>query len=203
MRLPEQKRLADIALAALGLVLSSPLWLAITLAVLLEDPGPVFFFQERCGKDGTRFRLAKFRTMWYRGGTRHRVMDIENDPRVTKVGRLLRATAMDELPALLSILKGDMSFVGPRPLPFEIESEQRKRYENISEVPGYRVRAQVRPGLTGLAAVYAPKSVDHRTRFRYDALYVRRSTCCLDLKLILLSFRVSLRGNWERRERKI
>ena len=130
-------------------------------------------------------------------------MDLENDPRVTRVGRLLRATAMDELPALVSILRGDMSFVGPRPLPFEIESEQRKRYENISQVPGYWVRARVRPGLTGLAAVYAPKSVDHRTRFRYDALYVRKRSACLDLKLILLSFWVSLHGSWERRERKI
>lgn len=111
------KRLFDICLSSLGLVISIPLWVIIPLAIKAEDGGPVFYFQERVGKGGHIFRLLKFRSM---------IVDAEketgavqataDDPRVLRVGRLLRATAMDELPQLVNILKGDMSFVGPRAL---------------------------------------------------------------------------------------
>jgi len=129
------------------------------------------------------------------------VIDYEHDPRVTRVGRWLRATAMDELPTLLNILKGDMSFVGPRPLPLRIDVES--PYRTIEEVPGYEMRSQVRPGLTGIAQVYAPKDVDHETKFRYDKLYVEKMSFWLDLKLIFLSFWVTFRGRWENREEKL
>jgi len=147
--------------------------------------------------------MIKFRTMRYKGEGKNRVIDIENDPRATVVGKMLRATAMDELPTLINILKGDMSFVGPKALPFKIEGRETGLYENITQVPGYNIRSQVRPGLTGIAQVYAPKGVDHKTKFHYDNLYVERMSFWLDLKLILLSFWITFRGRWEHRERKI
>ncbi len=197
------KRAFDFTLALLGLVLSSPLWLIFSLAIYLEDRRSVLFFQERYGRKGKPFQTIKFRTMQYKGEDRNLVIFVENDPRVTKVGRVLRATAMDELPTLINILKGDMSFVGPRALPFSIEDEEKIRYENITQVPGYRVRSQVKPGLTGIAQVYAPKDIDRRNKFRYDNLYVKRMNFCLDLKLIFLSFWVTFRGKWEHRGKKI
>ena len=197
------KRAFDFTLTLVGLVLSSPLWIIFSLAIYLEDRGPVLFFQERHGRTGRRFQIIKFRTMRYTGEDRNLVIFLENDPRVTRVGKLLRATAMDELPTLINILKGDMSFVGPRALPFKIEDEERVRYENITQVPGYQVRSQVKPGLTGIAQVYAPKDIDRRKKFRYDNLYVRRMSFCFDLKLILLSFWITFKGKWEHRGRKI
>ncbi len=130
-------------------------------------------------------------------------VDLEQDPRVTRVGKILRATAVDELPTLINILKGDMSFVGPRPLPFKIDDTERIHYDNITQVPGYHLRSQVKPGLTGMAQVYAAKDIDRSTKFSYDNLYIQRMSFWLDLKLIFLSFWITLRGKWEHRERKI
>jgi len=200
---PFIKRAFDFTLALLGLVLSSPLWLILSLAIYLEDRGPVLFLQERCGKEGKPFQIIKFRTMRHKREGRHLVVYIENDPRVTKVGKVLRVTAVDELPTLVNILKGDMSFVGPRALPFRIDREERTRYENITQVPGYHLRSQVKPGLTGIAQVYAPKDIDRSTKFCYDNLYVKRMSFWLDLKLILLSLWVTLRGKWEHRGKKV
>ena len=127
-----------------------------------------------------------------------------SDPRVTKVGRFVRDTALDELPQLWNILKGDMSFVGPRPLmPEEIEINGKGERVRIEKIPGYSERHQVRPGLTGLAQVYAPRDVPRRCKFRYDRLYIRRQSATLDLILILLSLWISLRGKWESRGEKI
>jgi undecaprenyl phosphate N,N'-diacetylbacillosamine 1-phosphate transferase len=198
------KRAFDIALAAIGLVLSSPLWLLVSLAIFLEDRGPVLFSQQRVGRGGKEFGIIKFRTMKpvAKDEIPHRVTDVEKDPRVTRIGKILRATAMDELPALINILKGEMSFVGPKPLPYKIEGRDRTRYDNISQVRGYKKRIQVRPGLTGIAQVYAPKDVDRKTKFTYDELYVEKMSFWLDLKLILLSFWITFRGRWEHRERK-
>ncbi len=191
-----------MTLALLGLVLSSPLWLVLGTAIYIEDRGPVFFGQERCGKRGNRFRAIKFRSMkLIEGDRKHPVVDYEADERVTKVGRFTRAMAMDELPALLNILRGDMSFVGPKPLPLRIEVAS--SYRTITEVPGYETRSKVRPGLTGIAQIFAPKDIDHRSKFRYDNLYVKRMSFWLDLKLILLSFWVTFRGKWEKRGKKI
>jgi len=204
-REPFLKRAFDFTLALVGLVLSSPLWLLLSLAIYLEDRGRVLFFQERRGREGRPFQMIKFRTMRYKGEGRHLVVYIENDPRVTRVGRLLRVTAMDELPTLINILKGDMSFVGPKPLPFKVEGWERMRYNNIAQVPGYHIRSQVKPGLTGIAQVYAGKNAGHSysRKFHYDNLYVERMSFWLDLKLIFLSFWITFKGRWERRERKV
>ena len=197
---PFLKRPFDIFLSLLGLIISLPLWIIIAIAIYLEDKGPIFFSLQLPGRYDKPFRWLKFRTMKHLKGKRHKMIFLENDPRVTKVGRILRATAMDELPQLINILKGDMSFVGPRPID---RSEGNPRYKDVSEIPGYEIRRQVRPGLTGIAQVYADKYISPKNKFRYDNLYVKKMSFFLDLKLILLSFWVSLTGKWEKRGGKI
>jgi lipopolysaccharide/colanic/teichoic acid biosynthesis glycosyltransferase len=126
-----------------------------------------------------------------------------NDPRITRVGHWLRATAMDELPQLVNILRGDMSFVGPRALrPGEIEVQGDGRVERLEDVPGFERRCGVRPGLTGIAQIFAARDVPRRQKFRYDALYLRRQGLALDLRLIALSFWITFRGSWESRGKK-
>jgi lipopolysaccharide/colanic/teichoic acid biosynthesis glycosyltransferase/VanZ family protein len=199
------KRPFDVALSSLGLVLSAPLWAAIPLAVWVEDRGPVFFAQERVGRDGKTFKALKFRSMVKDAEKASGpVQAVENDPRVTRVGRLLRATAMDELPQLVNILKGEMSFVGPRALrPNEKEVNGGPGPVSIADIPGYAARHAVRPGLTGLAQVHLPGEAPRRKKFRYDLFYIRRRTFWLDLGLIGLSFWITFRGKWESREPKI
>ena len=151
------------------------------------------------------FKAIKFRSMIKDAekGTGP-VQAVENDPRVTKVGRILRATAMDELPQLLNILKGDMSFVGPRALrPREKEVYGNPDEINIENVPGYKERLAVRPGLTGMAQVYLPTDALRSEKFQYDLLYIKKQSFLLDLKLIFLSFWITFRGNWESREKKV
>lgn len=191
------KRPFDIFLSSIGLILSSPLWLMFALAIVIEDGLPIFYQQERVGKDGRIFRILKFRSM-IKDAEKHTgaVWATENDPRVTKVGRVLRATAMDELPQLLSIFKGDMSFVGPRPERPELVNEFTKKF------PDFKKRFAVKPGLTGIAQVYGQYDTPPQHKLKYDLLYIKRQSFCLDLKLIFLSFYITFRGKWEHRGRK-
>jgi lipopolysaccharide/colanic/teichoic acid biosynthesis glycosyltransferase len=197
------KRLFDGALALTGLTLSAPLWLLFASAIKLEDGGPVFYTQERVGRGGRAFRALKFRSMRQDAEAATGPLQARHgDARITRVGRIMRATAMDELPQLWNILLGDMSFVGPRALrPGEIEIEGNEPVA-LEAVPGYMQRTAVRPGLTGIAQVYAARDVSRRHKFRYDALYIRRQSLWLDVRLILLSFWISFRGTWEFRGRK-
>jgi lipopolysaccharide/colanic/teichoic acid biosynthesis glycosyltransferase len=198
------KRTFDATLAAVGLLVSAPLWAIFAAAIKLEDGGPVFFKQDRVGLGGRTFDALKFRSMRPDAEAMTGALQAtENDPRVTRIGRFMRATAMDELPQLWNILRGDMSFVGPRALrPGEIEAGANGRLMRLEEVPGFEHRIKVRPGLTGLAQVYAPRDVPRRQKFRYDRLYVDRRSWRLDLQLLLLSFWISLHGTWEARGRK-
>jgi len=198
------KRAFDVALAGAGLIGSAPLWALFAVAIKLEDRGPVFFRQERVGLRGRGFIALKFRSMRpdAEAGV-GAVQAVEHDPRVTRVGRVMRATAMDELPQLWNIFRGDMSFVGPRALRRgEIETKSDGVMERLEEVPGFAARITVRPGLTGIAQVYAPRDLPRRQKFRYDRLYVRRRSWWLDARLILLSFWISVLGTWEARGRK-
>jgi lipopolysaccharide/colanic/teichoic acid biosynthesis glycosyltransferase len=199
------KRLFDVLLAASGLLASSPLWLIIPAAIKIEDGGPVFFSQERVGLNGRVFRAMKFRSMIPDAEARSGpVQAVEHDSRITRVGHVLRATAMDELPQLWNILIGDMSVVGPRPLrPGEIDVADDGRLVALEESPGYEMRHLVRPGLTGLAQVYAPRDLKRAGKFRLDRLYMRKANLCLDCKLVLLSFWITGRGEWERRDRNL
>lgn len=203
--MPAAKRALDVALSSIGLLVSSPLWALIASGVKLQDGGPVFFGQERVGEGGRVFRALKFRSMIPNAEAGLGALQAKSgDPRVTPLGRLLRATALDELPQLWNILRGDMSFVGPRPLrPGEVETTSNGRHEEMEDIPGYLERHTVRPGLTGIAQIYAPRDLPRRHKFKYDSIYVRRQSFGLDVRLILLSFWVTFRGGWERRGRKV
>jgi lipopolysaccharide/colanic/teichoic acid biosynthesis glycosyltransferase len=202
--LPLSKRLFDILVAGGGLLVSLPLAILIAAAVKLYDGGPVFFRDQRVGQGGRMFSVWKFRSMIIDGdvvfGPRQAQV---NDSRVTRVGRILRATALDELPQLWNIFIGDMSFVGPRALrPGEILTNQRHIVTRIEDIQGYWRRHSVPPGLTGVAQIYADRDVSPRNKFRYDFVYLRRRTFWLDIRLILLSFWITARGRWERRGKK-
>ena len=196
---PRLKRALDVALAAAGLLVSLPVSSLIALAVKLQDGGPIFHRQVRVGRYGRPFTSWKFRSMVPHrdpvAGARQATAD---DSRVTHVGRLLRVTALDELPQLWSILVGDMSLVGPRALlPAEIETHGTGDLVPAADIPGYTARHQVTPGLTGVAQIYADRDIPRRHKFRYDVVYIRRRSVGLDVRLIALSLWITLRGRWE------
>ena len=205
MKEPFSKRVFDIFVSGIGLILSSWLWALIWIAIVIEDGCPIFIRQKRIGKHGMLFYSPKFRSM-----IKHTLdskvihQAIENDPRITKVGRILRKTALDELPQLLNIFRGEMSFVGPRALlPSEIEAGSNGKCIHIYDIPGYEKRIEIRPGLTGIAQIYAARDITRRHKFKYDLLYIKKMSLFLDIKLILLSFLVTFTGNWEKRGLKL
>lgn len=196
--IPLSKRALDVALSGAGLLMSAPVWALAALAIKLEDGGPVFYRQERVGQGGRRFDALKFRSMVPDAESGRAVQAVANDPRVTRAGRLMRATAMDELPQLWNIFVGDMSFVGPRALrPEEVEVNGNGGLVTLDEIPGARERHQVRPGLTGIAQIFAPRDITRRNKFRYDRLYIHNQGFWFDVRLILLSFWITARGKWE------
>jgi lipopolysaccharide/colanic/teichoic acid biosynthesis glycosyltransferase len=199
------KRPFDVLLSGFGILLSSPLWVLFSAVIWLQDRGPIFYAQDRVGKDGRIFKALKFRSMIKDAEKgRGAVQAVENDPRVTKFGRLLRATAMDELPQLLNIFNGDMSFVGPRALrPAEKEVHGDEDVRRIEDIPGYAERTTVRPGLTGFAQVYLPGDAPRWKKFLYDRFFIRNRSFWWDIELIILSFGVTFRGKWESRQKKI
>lgn len=188
------KRLLDGFLATVGLIVSLPLWLLISLAILMEDGRPVFYTQRRVGKDGRAFSLLKFRSMTRDAeSATGPVWSSANDPRVTRVGRLLRATAMDELPQLLNILVGHMSFVGPRPERPELVAEI------VESCPEFALRHLIRPGLTGPAQVHGHYGSSPEEKLVYDLDYIRRASLWWDIRLILRSFWITFCGRWQER----
>ena len=193
------KRPFDLTILVVSHVVLAPLflllWTLIPLLIWLDGRGPVFYSQKRPGKDGRLFTVLKFRTMIQDADRRGPAWTLENDPRVTRMGRLLRKTALDELPQVLSIWKGDLSFVGPRALPVE---EQRTREEQI---PGFRERLRIRPGLTGLAQVYNQQD-ESRAKLKYDLDYMSRMNPVVDMKLMLLSVWNTLGARWDKRGAK-
>jgi lipopolysaccharide/colanic/teichoic acid biosynthesis glycosyltransferase len=198
------KRSLDIFLSGLGVLVSAPLWAVIAAAIKLDTRGPVFYGQARVGEGGRIFEVLKFRSMIADAEKDVGLKPAEqHDPRVTRVGRVLRATAMDELPQLWNIFRGDMSFVGPRALrPEEIDVDTAGLPVPLQAIPGFAARSAIPPGLTGIAQIYARRDVSRRQKFRFDRLYVRRQSMLLDLRLILLSFWITARGSWEAREKK-
>src|SRR3954454_4552480 len=193
------KRAFDATLAGAGLILSSPLWCVFAALIKLEDGGPVFFAQDRVGLGGRRVDALKFRSMRPDAESQTgAVQAAAHDPRITRIGRVMRATALDELPQLWNIMRGDMSFVGPRALrPQEVETNGTGEALSIDEIPGARERREVRPGLTGIAQIFAPRDITRRNKFRYDRVYIRRQGFWFDVRLILLSFWITARGKWE------
>ncbi|MBS7361552.1 MAG: sugar transferase [Clostridia bacterium] len=173
------KRLLDIMFSFIGIVVASPVLAIVALAVKLDSKGPVIFKQERLGKDGKVFLIYKFRSMCVgaekMGSGQY---SFKGDSRITRVGKIIRATSLDELPQFFNIIKGDMSFIGPRPTltyhPWKLEEYtdfQRRRFE-------------VRPGITGLAQVNGRKKIDWVDRIKYDVEYVDNMSLALDCKIL-------------------
>ena len=177
------KRMVDIVGSAAGLVLVSPIMLLTALAVKLSSPGPVIFKQERIGLHNKPFWMYKFRTMEIqKESAEQRAWTVRDDPRVTKIGKFLRRTSLDEFPQLYNILRGDMSLVGPRPeRPLFVEKFR-------EEIPRYMIKHQVRPGLTGWAQINGYRGdTSIRKRIDYDIFYIENWTMGLDVKILFLT----------------
>jgi len=198
------KRTFDFVFASLALLLSLPLWLVFGLVIKLEDGGPILYRQKRWGKGKKPIDVYKFRTMIVDADkTFGPIQAQEDDPRITRTGRFLRATSLDEMPQILNIWKGEMSWVGPRALPInEVQLKEENGHIPDDVVPGFDIRCKVRPGLTGLAQIYAPRDVPRRHKFKYDLIYIKNQSLWLDLKLIALSFWITFRARWESRQQK-
>lgn len=198
------KRALDVVVAGIGLILSAPLWGVVTAAVKLDDRGPIFYRQTRFGLGGKHFSLLKFRTMRVSDGPSKLHQARENDERVTRVGKVLRAMGLDELPQLWSIFIGDMSLVGPRALAVgEAIRAADGRLVRFEDIPGFAARLAVKPGLTGTATIYLAKDADPLDKLAADLSYIRDRSFTLDVKLIVLSLWISLRGKWETRGAKL
>jgi len=179
---PPIKRAMDVVLASIGLILLAPVFPIIALAIYLESPGPIFYAQERVGKGGRIFRAYKFRSMVPDAEQGQVVWAKKNDERVTRVGRLLRKTHLDEFPQFLNILKGEMSAVGPRPERPEFVEELAR------EIPFYRVRHAVKPGMAGWGLVkqgYGASKEDALVKFQYDLYYIKHQSLLFDLIILL------------------
>jgi lipopolysaccharide/colanic/teichoic acid biosynthesis glycosyltransferase len=186
------KRIFDLVLSILGLVLSAPVWLICLFAIWFEDPGPLFFVKNSVGKGGRNFHQFKLRTM-VRGAevSTGPIMASEEDLRSFKVGRFLRKSALDELPQLINILLGDMSFVGPRPQRTVLV------YEYLQTMPEFAERHRVLPGLAGLAQVAGHYYISPRQKLRYDRIYAQHASLGFDLKLIALAFGLVFFLRWK------
>lgn len=178
------KRIFDIVSSIIGLLVLVPILLVIAILIKIDSDGPVFFLQERLGKNGKVFKIIKFRTMVVNAenmGDGVKVKDSE-DSRITRVGKILRDTSFDEIPQLINVIKGDMSLIGPRPpvtyYPYEFEEyseEQRKRFS-------------FRPGITGLSQIKVRESVPWDEKIKYDIEYVSSFSTYLDFKILILTF---------------
>jgi lipopolysaccharide/colanic/teichoic acid biosynthesis glycosyltransferase len=186
----------DLSVLILAHVILLPLWAAIWTVIptliWLGDRGPVFYRQKRVGKNGHIFTIVKFRTMVLDADRKGPAWTVDGDPRVTRFGKILRKSALDELPGLLSIWNRDMSLVGPRAL----DVEEQQTLEKL--IPGFEGRLKVLPGLTGLAQVY-DKTDDAHDKFRYDLEYLDRMSPWLDVRLLVLSLLNTLGAKWDRR----
>ena len=173
------KRAFGILFALLGLIITSPIIAIVAILIKIESPGPVIFKQQRIGKNGKVFEIYKFRSMCQNAEkTGSGVYSDKNDNRVTKIGKFIRATSIDEIPQFINVLKGDMAFIGPRPpltyhpWPYEQYTEHQKKMFNV------------RPGLTGWAQVHGRKQVEWNKRIELNVWYVENVSLLLDLKII-------------------
>ena len=178
-----EKRVLDIVFSLFFIILFSPLMLVTAACIKLEDGGPVFFRQARCTKNRKVFEILKFRSMVVDAEKYGVIPSTENDPRITKVGRIIRAARIDELPQFFNILAGDMSFVGPRP----------ERVEHVDlytkQIPEFSYRLMVKGGLTGYAQIFGKYNTSAYDKLLLDLMYIENQSTLLDLKLMLLTIR--------------
>ena len=190
------KRIIDQVVSLLGLVLSAPLCLLVVAVIKLESRGQVFYRQERMGQDEKTFTLYKFRSMTEGAeDSMGPVWAAKNDPRVTRVGRIIRKLRIDEIPQMYNVLRGEMSFVGPRPeRPFFVEQLK-------SKIPYYYLRHSVKPGITGWAQIsypYGDSESGAIEKLQYDLYYIKNMSPLFDLQVIFESFKVILLGSGAR-----
>ena len=177
------KRFLDIILSALAIGVLSPVFLVTAIAIKAEDGGSVFFRQKRVTRDGRIFTILKFRSMHEDAEKYGAQLTVDNDPRITRVGRFIRRCRIDELPQLINIIRGDMSIVGPRP-------ERIENYELYEkEIPEFKYRTKVKAGLTGYAQVYGKYNTTAYDKLRLDLMYIENYSIILDIKLVLMTFR--------------
>ncbi|MBD8070890.1 sugar transferase [Bacillus sp. PS06] len=186
------KRVIDIVLSVIGILLAFPIVMVFAIAIILETPGSPFFIQERVGKNGKCFNIIKLRSMKKDAEINGAKWAEVNDIRVTKVGSFIRKTRIDELPQLISVLKGDMSIIGPRPeRPIFTEKFDK-------EIQGFKDRLLVKPGLTGLAQVNGGYDISPKEKLHYDLIYIKNLTFSLELKILVKTFKVVLTGEGAR-----
>ena len=172
------------------------LWISIPIAIWIEDKGPIFYIQTRLGKDGKQFSLYKFRSMIPDAESNTgAVWASQNDERITKTGKFLRDRALDELPQVINLWKGDLSLVGPRPERPEIMEEI------LTEFPEYMERLTVKPGLTGPAQVYGRYATAPKDKFEFDKEYIENMSLFLDIKLLVISVIYTLKAKWQKNDR--
>lgn len=179
------KRIFDVVLCLVAMIFAFPIMIFVSIAIKIEDGGPVFYRQKRVTVGGREFEILKFRSMIV-DAEKHMgaVMAAQNDPRVTKVGKFIRRTRLDEIPQILNILKGDMSIVGPRP-------ERKEYYQKYCEdMPEFDYRLKVKGGLTGYAQIYGKYNTNPYDKLRLDLMYIENYSLWLDLKLIMMTFRI-------------
>jgi lipopolysaccharide/colanic/teichoic acid biosynthesis glycosyltransferase len=190
-----EKRLFDIILAALSLLISMPVWIIIIFLIWWEDPGPVLFVKNAVGRGGVNFKQFKFRSMILNAEKETGpISGYENDERVLFFGRFLRKTALDELPQMINILRGDMSYVGPRPQRTVLV------YAYLQDLPIYAARHAVRPGLAGLAQVADTYDISPQEKLAWDLLYIEHANLWFDLKLAMAAFLLVFILRWRSRQ---
>ncbi len=178
------KRLMDIIVSAIALIIASPFMLFAAAAIKLDDNGPVFFKQNRITKDGKIFNVLKFRSMVVDADKDGAKKAEKDDDRITKVGRFIRACRLDELPQLINVLKGDMSLVGPRPERIE------NVYEYSKEYPAFELRHKVKGGITGYAQLYGKYNTSPKDKLNMDLIYIETYSIIQDLKLLILTIKI-------------
>jgi sugar transferase (PEP-CTERM system associated) len=183
------KKVFDKAISVAGLILAAPIMILTALLIRLESRGPALYRQERVGWDEHLFELVKFRSMRTDAEANGAVWAVENDPRVTRIGRIIRRLRIDELPQMWNVLKGEMSFVGPRPERMAFVKDLKR------EIPYYTLRHSVRPGITGWAQVnypYGASKEDALEKLQYDLYYIKNASILLDIQIIIRTIRVAL-----------
>ena len=183
------KRVCDIIVSALAILVSSPIMLLEALAIKLEDGGPVFFKQPRVTKDGQIFQVLKFRTMIVDADKNKKRLASQDDDRITKVGRVLRKLRIDELPQFINILKGEMSVVGPRPEQAEITEKY------VEVLPEFRYRLKVKAGLTGLAQILGKYNTTPKDKLILDLMYIEQYSIWVDLRIMFQTVKVLFKSD--------
>lgn len=186
------KSIIDFVLAIIGLLISSPILLLFCIIIKLESKGPAFYTQERVGLNGVNFKVIKLRSMHIDAEVKGAQWAMKNDPRVTKIGGVIRKTRIDEIPQLINVLKGEMSLIGPRPE----RPVFTKQFNN--EIPGFTNRLVVKPGVTGWAQVNGGYEISPKEKLQYDLYYINNMSFGMDIKIILKTALVVLTGNGAR-----